>query len=57
MKFALSDIRHDQQGFEILARLVEATAACCFETIEIDMSAVSWVDADMCAPLGAQSPS
>ncbi len=51
--YALSDIRHDQAGFESLVRLYAALKAARFANLEIDMSRVGWFDADMCAPLGA----
>ncbi len=53
MKIALPPIRHDRPGFEALIRLHEQTKNCLFEDIEIDMTAVHWVDADMCAAFGA----
>jgi hypothetical protein len=51
--YALSDVRHDQAGFESLVRLYAALKAAGFANLEIDMSRVGWLDADMCAPLGA----
>jgi hypothetical protein len=51
--YTLSDIRHDQAGFESLVRLYAALKAVRFSNLEIDMSRVGWFDADMCAPLGA----
>lgn len=53
MSYALSDVRHDQAGFESLLRLHAALSAARFSNVEIDMSRVAWLDADMCAPLGA----
>lgn len=46
-------IRHDRDGFSTLVRIAADTRACAFETIDIDLSATEWFDADMCAPLGA----
>jgi hypothetical protein len=51
--YTLSDIRHDQAGFESLVRLYAALKGTRFANLEIDMSRVGWLDADMCAPLGA----
>ncbi len=51
--YALSDIRHDRTGFELLVRLYSALKEPKFANLEIDMSRVGWFDADMCAPLGA----
>ena len=53
MKIRLTDIRHDQAGFETLVALHAKTKECLFNDIEIDMSGVQWFDADMCAPFGA----
>lgn len=52
-RYTLSDIRHDQAGFQALVRLSAALEATRFANLEIDMSRVGWFDADMCAPLGA----
>lgn len=52
-RFALSDVRHDQVGFESLVQLYADLSAARFSNVEIDMSHVAWLDADMCAPLGA----
>lgn len=51
--YKLSDIRHDRAGFESLVRLYTALNRARFSNVEIDMSQVAWLDADMCAPLGA----
>lgn len=51
--YALSDVRHDQAGFESLVQLYTALNRARFSNVEIDMSHVAWLDADMCAPLGA----
>lgn len=53
MKFFLPEIRHDQFGFQALVRLGAETQNCLFDDVEIDMSATSWFDADMCAAFGA----
>ncbi|MGD0960207.1 MAG: ATP-binding protein [Methylomonas sp.] len=53
MKIRLPIIRHDQSGFEALVNLHAKTKLCDFEDIEIDLSATTWLDADMCAALGA----
>lgn len=53
MRVALPEIRHNQAGFEALVRLYAQTKDCLFDDIEIDTSAVSWFDADMCAAFGA----
>lgn len=53
MKPSLPEIRHVQPGFNALVRLAAETQACLFEDIDIDMGAVTWFDADMCAAFGA----
>lgn len=53
MKLTLPEIRHDLPGFQALVRLEAETKACFFDEIDIDMGAVTWFDADMCAALGA----
>jgi len=53
IKLALPEIRHDQAGLEALIRLYTQTKDCNFDDIDIDMSATSWFDADMCAAFGA----
>ncbi len=53
MKIALSSIEHNQVGFEALVRLVAQAKDCFIEDIEIDMTGVRWIDADMCAAFGA----
>jgi hypothetical protein len=53
LRYTLSDIRHDQAGFEALVRLSSALEAARFTDLEINMSRVGWFDADMCAALGA----
>lgn len=53
MIIRLPQIRHDQAGFGALVRLHVQTKDCSFDDIDIDMSATSWFDADMCAAFGA----
>jgi len=53
MKIALPPIHHDQAGFEALVRLYTQTKTSFFEDIEINMAAINWFDADMCAAFGA----
>lgn len=52
MKISLPEIRHDRAGFEALVRLWAQTNTCFLNDIDIDMNAVTWIDADMCAALG-----
>ncbi len=53
MRPSLPEIRHTHPGFNALVRLAAETQACFLEEIDIDMSRVSWFDADMCAAFGA----
>ena len=53
MRVLLPEIRHSLSGFHALARLYAQTKDCLFAEIQIDMSQVSWFDADMCAAFGA----
>jgi len=53
VEISLPEIRHDKSGFEALVRLYKQTKDIWFDDINIDMSATSWFDADMCAPFGA----
>jgi len=53
LKFLLPSINHDRLGFQKLIELNVAAAEVSFEDVEVDMSSVTWLDADMCAPLGA----
>ncbi len=53
MKAVLPEIRHSLTGFQALAQLYAQTKDCLFDEIQIDMSQVSWFDADMCAAFGA----
>jgi len=53
LEITLSPIHHDLTGFEVLVRLYAQTKTHFFEDIEINMAAVNWFDADMCAVFGA----
>ncbi len=53
MKFFLPEIRHDQSGFQALVRLETEAKDCFLDDVDIDMSAATWFDADMCAAFGA----
>lgn len=53
MKITLPPIHHGQTGFEALVCLYAQTKTLYFEDIKIDMAAVNWFDADMCAAFGA----
>ncbi|RJP58801.1 MAG: ATP-binding protein [Deltaproteobacteria bacterium] len=53
MNLSLSEIRHDQAGFEALVCLLAQTKGGFFDDIDINMSATAWFDADMCAAFGA----
>lgn len=53
MKISLPPIHHSLEGFEALVSFHKETRNCLFGNVEIDMSAADWVDADMCAVLGA----
>ncbi|MDZ4185311.1 MAG: hypothetical protein U1D97_10075 [Desulfuromonadales bacterium] len=53
MKISLPSIHSNYEGFSHLINLAAATNACWFDDIEIDMSHVTWFDANMCAPFGA----
>ena len=48
----LPSIDHDKVGFEALAHLYAQCDPFPPRNIVIDMRATSWIDADMCAPLG-----
>ena len=47
MKVHLSEIRHNQGGFEALVRLHSKTKECFLDDIEIDMTATGWFDASL----------
>lgn len=53
MKVSLHEIRSDYEGFFRLISLADQTSACWVDEIEIDLSRVTWFDANMCSPLGA----
>jgi len=53
MKSSLPAIKHNQQGFESLVSLHKQTKGCYINDVEIDLGRTSWLDADMCAALGA----
>ncbi len=53
MKIFLQEINSDYEGFSRLIQLAAQTAGCYFDDVEIDMSQTGWIDANMCAPLGA----
>lgn len=53
MKTHLPTIKHNQRGFESLVSLHEQTKGCYINDVEIDMWRTTWLDADMCAALGA----
>ncbi|MDE0012652.1 MAG: ATP-binding protein [Candidatus Poribacteria bacterium] len=46
-------IRHDYNSFKTLTYLYSQTKELFFDDIEIDMQAIRWFDADMCAAFGA----
>ena len=49
----LPPIRSDFQGFTTLVNLAERVNSLEYSPISLNMSAANWVDAHMCAPLGA----
>lgn len=53
MKLPLPEVRHNQAGFEALVSLYTQTNDCFLDNVELDMSATTWFDADMCAAFGA----
>lgn len=48
----IDDIRSTFEGFSRLADLAAEVGDCSFDTIEVDMTSTSWIDANMSAPLG-----
>ncbi|HEX7028706.1 MAG TPA: ATP-binding protein, partial [Gammaproteobacteria bacterium] len=52
MRISIGDIRSDFSGFSRLAKLAHELNGCMFDTIDIDFSPCSWLDANMSAPLG-----
>lgn len=53
MKFFLSNCPTNLTGFIELARLAEQGEKLFADTLELDLSACNWIDANMVAPLGA----
>lgn len=49
----LRDVHSDYYGFGQLSRLADAIDTVEFEEVQLDMSEVTWFDANMSAPLGA----
>jgi hypothetical protein len=47
------EVRSSFQGFSTLVNLAERVRSLEYTTIALDISAATWVDANMCAPLGA----
>lgn len=52
MIIKVRDIKSTFVGFSRLAELANETKDCSFDTIEVDMSAADWIEANMSAPLG-----
>jgi hypothetical protein len=50
---ALPQIERNYQGFASLIQLAEQVEELSYTRLEIDMRAATWLDANMCAPLGA----
>ena len=48
----LRDIKSTFLGFSRLAELANETKDCILDTVEVDMSAADWFEANMSAPLG-----
>jgi hypothetical protein len=46
LKVVLPELRHDFKGFQALSELYAQTRDCLFDEIQIDMSQVSWFDAE-----------
>lgn len=53
MKIDLREIRSDYEGFAQLIELAHRMSNLEFDSVSIDMGAVSWFDANMSAPFGA----
>ncbi len=47
-----NEIRSNYAGFDVLVNFAAQLKLREFEHIEVDMSGVQWMDANMCAPLG-----
>lgn len=52
-EIALSQIRSDFQGFSTLVNLSERIISMKYNSIVLDLKNANWVDANMCAPMGA----
>jgi hypothetical protein len=53
VEIALPPIRSDHQGFSTLVNLAGRINAMEYTPISLNMSGATWVDANMCSPLGA----
>jgi hypothetical protein len=53
VEIPLPQIRSDLQGFATLVDLAERVKSLEYTTIVLNMSSAIWLDANMCAPLGA----
>ena len=53
MRVRFANIDHDMAGFLRLTRLVKITESLQSEKIEISLDTTTWIEADMCAVLGA----
>lgn len=53
MKIAMSDVKSTFEGFRAIIEMHHKLSSCRESICEIDMSDVNWIDANMCAPLGA----
>jgi hypothetical protein len=53
MIFRVPEIHHSKEGYEPLVSLWAEYKDCFFETIELDLRTAQWIDADMCAAIGA----
>lgn len=53
INISLSDIRNDFSGFQKLINLYNIILSSHDAELKIDMSHVNWMEANMCAPLGA----
>ena len=53
MEINLPDIHHSFKGYQDIARMHKDIRDLFMKEIEIDMAGTRWIDADMCAALGA----
>jgi hypothetical protein len=53
VEILLPQIRSDLQGFATLVNLAERVKSLEYTTIVLNMSGATWLDVNMCAPLGA----